>query len=197
MIHYADQAREYSPGSRFVHLVRDGRDVAASAKRSVFNHFHPYYVARLWGLQQRLAAALSARLGPEEFMTLRYEDLLADPERAVRRVCAFLGGDYSPGMLNYFEDGDARGLAGLSGSWKNCGKPILRGNSGKYRSALSQEEVRIFETAAGTELERYGYAAAEPRLSRRSFSAPRLAGFWLSEKLAGARVRLAATGIPR
>jgi hypothetical protein len=192
MVHYADQARRYSPGSRFVHLVRDGRDVAVSAKKSVFNHFHPYYVARLWSAQQRLAAQLASRLGHEEFLTVRYEDLLADPERETRRLCGFLGEDYSPDMLNYFEDREARGLAGLSGSWENCGKPILRDNAGKYRGALSAQEVRIFEAVAGKELALYGYAPAGVRPPSGNFTPARRAGFWLAEKLASARVRLAA-----
>jgi hypothetical protein len=95
-------------------------------------------------------------------------------------------------MLNYFEDGAARGLAGLSGSWKNCGKPILRGNAGKYRRALSAEEVRVFEAVAGSELEKYGYKSDGSRPAAVPFPAPRRAGFWLSEKLAAARVRSAA-----
>jgi hypothetical protein len=189
MVHYADQARQYSLGARFVHLVRDGRDVAASARSSVFNHFHPYYVARLWSRQQRIAAELAARLGKEEFITLRYEDLLEDPEKETRRLCAFLGEDYSPAMLNYFEGAEARGLARLSGSWQNCARPVLRGNAGKYRGVLSAEEVRVFEAVAAAELALYGYAPAGVRPPAAEFSARRLAGFWLSEKLAAARVR--------
>ncbi len=163
MVHYAGLARKYSPGARFIHLVRDGRDVAVSARDSVFNHFHPYYVAGLWSAQQKLAAELAASLGEDEFMTLRYEDLTADPERAARGVCRFLGEDYSPAMLRYFEGAEPRKLAGASSSWENCARPVLGANSGKYRTKLSPREIKIFETVSYPELERFGYALENPR----------------------------------
>ncbi len=163
MVHYYAQARKYSPGARFIHLVRDGRDVAVSARKSVFNHFHPYYVARLWSLQQQLALEMERTLGPEEFMTLRYEDLIADPERAARGVCRFLGEAYAPGMLRYFEQAEPKKLAGASASWENCSRPVLGGNSGKYKAALSVGEIKLFETVSFYELERFGYALENPR----------------------------------
>lgn len=187
MVHYCDLARKYSPGAKFIHLVRDGRDVAVSARNSVFNHFHPYYVARLWSLQQRLAAEMARTLGAGEFMTLRYEDLLADPERAVRGVCGFLGEGYVPGMLRYFEAAEPKKLAGASASWANCSRPVLAGNAGKYRTGLSPEEIKLFETFSFAELEHFGYALENPRGGLRAAAgkplpAPRKALYYILEK---------------
>ncbi|MFH1618495.1 MAG: sulfotransferase [bacterium] len=163
MVHYADAARKYSPGAKFIHLVRDGRDVAVSAKDSVFNHFHPYYVARLWSLQQKISVGLSKKLEKNEFMTIRYEDLLSDPEQTVKAVCAFLDENYSTDMLRYFEKKESLQLAGCSRSWDNCSKPILKNNPGKYRKKLSAGDIRIFEKIAFAELEHFGYKPDNPR----------------------------------
>ena len=163
MVHYAGSARKYSPGAKFIHLVRDGRDVAVSARDSVFNSFHPYYVARLWSLQQRQASELASTLGKEEFMTLRYEDLILDPERAVKSVCRFLGEDYVPDMMSYFETAESKQLAGCLASWENCSRPVLAGNSGKYKTKLSSGDIKLFETVSFAELEYFGYALENPR----------------------------------
>ena len=173
--------------------MRDGRDVAVSAKTSVFNHFHPHYVGRLWAEQQRTAIELSRRLSPKEMLGVRYEDLLEDPAQALRRICAFIGEDYSESLLSYFESAEAKGLAGQSRSWENCDRPVLSSNRGKYRRSLSAEEVRAFELQAFAELQHYGYPLENDlsRLqedSRRGLSATTRLKYWAVENALKARV---------
>ena len=48
MIEHVAEILRYYPEARFIFMVRDGRDVAVSAKKSIFNHFHVYYSARRW-----------------------------------------------------------------------------------------------------------------------------------------------------
>jgi hypothetical protein len=158
VIHYVDRVRRHHPDAKFVHLVRDARDVAVSAKTSVFNHFHPHYVARLWAEQQRTAIDLSRRLSAEQLLSVRYEDLLADPAREVRRVCAFLREDYADSLLDYFQGEEAKTLAAQSRSWENVAKSVLKDNGAKYKRELSAAEIRAVELQAFAELAHYGYA---------------------------------------
>lgn len=191
MVHYADTAVKHSPGAKFIHLVRDGRDVAVSAKGSVFNHFHPYYVARLWSAQQKAAAELAGRLGAAAFLTVRYEDLTAEPERTVKTICDFLGEDYSDRLLGYFNTEETKRLAAASDSWRNCAKPVIRDNSGKYKQNLSAGAIRIFEAEAFGELERFGYRPDNTREELAGFSpasSARRAIYFVSEKLRQAMV---------
>jgi hypothetical protein len=149
------------PGLQVIHLVRDGRDVALSFRTAPFGPKHVYHVARHWATY--LAAAEEARtvLGPSAFLQMRYEDLLAEPEGELRRVCAFLGETYDPVMLEFYRDGpvyptDRRNLDSLR-------KPVLANNTQKWRKDLTPREIRIFEALAGAELQRYGYERAMPR----------------------------------
>ncbi len=186
-IHYVDRIRAVHPGAKFIHLVRDGRDVAVSARASVFNHFHPYYVARLWSRQQRLAMDCASRLSPDAMLTVRYEDLLDDPEAATRAVCRFLGEDYFDSMLRYFEAPETRRLAGLSRSWENVARPVIKSNRGKYKTALSKEEIAVFEREAFRELEAFGYPLENPKPELEAAgSRPRLR-YWLEEKALAAQ----------
>jgi len=173
MIDHADTVLSHYPRARFLHLVRDPRDVAASSKESVFNPFHPLLTARLWLAQQRTGAALAGRLGSETLLAVRYEDLLESPERTLERICAFLGEPFSPRMLRFFETDEARRSASLSASWRNTATPIIRDNAGRFARSLSEDEIRTVERICGPLMRRYGYA---PRLSGAAAEAGELAG---------------------
>lgn len=187
VVHYVDRVRRHSPDAKFIHLVRDGRDVAASAKRSVFNHFHAHYVGRLWGEQQRAAIALARRLPAGAMLGVRYEALLDDPAGELRRVCAFLGEDYAGAMLDYFESDEAKSLAAHSRSWENVDKPVLKSNRSKYKRELSAREIRAFELQAFEELEHFGYALENGEAglkddARRGLGAATRAEYWARER---------------
>jgi len=157
MIHYTDRIRALFPDARLIFLTRDPRDVAASSRRSVFNPFHPYCTARLWAHQQRLGLDLLEQLPAESIQHIRYEDLIARPQESVARVCAFLGEEFEPRMLRFFDTAEARKSASLSRSWANTGRDIIASNAGKYRVELTRAEVQTVEGVARAEMERLGY----------------------------------------
>lgn len=161
----ADRILEDFPQAQFIHIVRDGRDVAVSWKKAVFGPKHVYSAALRWLEVLEAAHELEEKLGPAQYFELRYEDLLRDAEMTVRRICDFLGEEYSAGMLKFYrsQEGyptDARNDANLA-------KPIMAGNAEKWRRALSPRELRIFEAVAWKELEAHGYdrVCGNPRLS--------------------------------
>ncbi len=202
VVHYVARVRRHSPDAKFIHLVRDGRDVAASAKKSVFNHFHPHYVGRLWAEQQRTAAALERALPPEAMLVVRYEDLLEDPAKAVRRVCGFLGEEYSDALLDYHEGAEAKGLAGRSRSWENVDKPVLKSNRAKYKAELSAAEIEAFELQSFPELKHFGYALEndEARLKgklERGIGAAALLRYWILERAWSVRETVKSLGSDR
>jgi len=161
MIHCAERVLETFPGARFLWLVRDPRDVAVSSRKSVFSPYHPYLTARLWAEQQRLGLALEAE-HPEETLRVRYEDLLAAPEDELKRVCAFLDESWSPRLLTFFDTPNARKSARLSSDWSNTARPILTGNTRKYRKELDDDEVWMVEAVARAEMEALDYPLEYP-----------------------------------
>lgn len=197
MIHHTAVVRKYHRAPKFIHLVRDGRDVAVSARDSVFNHFHPHYVSLLWAEQQRLAIDISRRLPADQFMTVRYEDLTGDPEKEVRRICGFIGEDYAGQMLTYASRPDSARLAGISKSWENLSKPILANNTRKYRTRLTPDQIFAIERNAYAELQHYGYELEnnlnELQRSAAAHLAPKKSiSYYLSEKASALTTGLVA-----
>jgi len=154
--HVADILR-FHPDARFIFMVRDGRDVAVSAKSSIFNHYHVFYSARRWQREQRLGLEWLKKLPHDQIMLLKYEELTAAPVTAVKKLCAFLDLPYSDNMLEYHRFNEAKKSGALSISWKNTAKPVIPGNQGKFHRLLTEREVLQFEATALHELQELGY----------------------------------------
>jgi len=154
--HIAEVLAEY-PAARFVWLIRDPRDVASSAKSSVFGPCHPFLTAVLWRRQQETAHAALEQYGSGVVHQLRYEDLVREPAEEMAGVCKFLDEPYEPGILEYHRSTAARQTARLAESWRNTDRPIAATSVGRYREALSPSERMQVEIAAGPLMERLGY----------------------------------------
>jgi hypothetical protein len=162
MVHHVEAALKRDPGAKFIWLVRDPRDVAASSRLSVFSPCHPWLTARLWAEQQQEALDQQERW-PQAILRIRYEDLLDAPEATIRTVCDFLDETFEPALLSHEQTPAAQKGAALSESWRNTGGPILKSNAGKYKDALSPAEIRQVEEVAGTMMATLGYERdAEP-----------------------------------
>ena len=96
--------------ARFVHVIRDGRDVALSRihwrQRRSGKTPPMRRLARRWK-EAITVARRQARRVPH-YLEVRYEDLVADPEPTLHRVCGFAELDYDPAMLAYHEHASER-----------------------------------------------------------------------------------------
>ncbi len=92
------------PEARFIHLIRDGRDVALSqTARAINEQPPPPEQAARWVKRIRNSREQAAALAGERYLETRYEDLVRDPEPTLRRICEFTELDWDPGMLRYHE----------------------------------------------------------------------------------------------
>jgi hypothetical protein len=86
--------------SRFIHIIRDGRDTALSLRPLWFAPGKDITsLATQW---QRLVRKARASAG-EGYLEIRYERLLTDTEAVLQEVCAFIELPFDPAMLRYFE----------------------------------------------------------------------------------------------
>jgi hypothetical protein len=158
MVEYVRDVLVEYPTARFIWLVRDPRDVASSAKRSVFGYCDPFLMARLWEIQQQKGFDALQRWGPQVVHLLRYEDLVTQPEREVSRICDFLAEQIEPAMLEHHRSKAARQTAGLSESWRNAAKPIFATRIGAHESGLTRRERLLVDKATAEMKRQLGYS---------------------------------------
>jgi hypothetical protein len=155
-VHYADELMRLMPSMRFLNVVRDPRAQVASMNKAIIHDFDTLLNTHTWVAAHRAADALMAA-HPERVMTIRYEDFLHDQETTLRRVCAFLGIDYLPQMLDVSRSVEAHRISKMSALWSsNCFAPVPA-NIDKYKQQLSTEEIAAIETLTAPYMRRYGY----------------------------------------
>ncbi|MCP3958750.1 MAG: sulfotransferase [bacterium] len=152
-VRWGDTLLDLFPEARLVHLVRDGRAVAASLRPLDWGPGEPVAAARWW--ESRVAPGLALETSrPDRVARARFEDLVADPEPALRRVCDHAGLDYDPAMLA------ADGYRPARYSRKQhrlVGRPPDAARADAWRTALGAREIEIFESTSGDLLRSLGY----------------------------------------
>jgi hypothetical protein len=149
------------PHARTIHIIRDGRDVALSildwgkgpTKLELFQR-EPAAACALWWLRDVTTGRRSgADLGPDRYHEIRYEDLVARPEDAMRELTAFLDLPYDDATVR-FHEGKTRERAGRS--TKAAWLPPTQGLR-DWRTQMSERDLAIFEAIAGEQLAELGY----------------------------------------
>jgi hypothetical protein len=160
------------PEARFIHLIRDGRDVALSqADRAVAKPRPVGPSAARW--RRRIEGARAQSRQVSGYLEVRYEDLVTDPEPVVRRICALCKLSFDPAMLRYDEHAaerlreldraipDAEGVMRtgderLSGHARVAAPPDAA-RIGRWRREMSAADRAAFVAEAGGMLAELGY----------------------------------------
>lgn len=164
---------ELFPHARFVHLIRDGRDVALSVldwkkRERIFSRYPTWQddpvttAAVWWEWHVRLGREVGASLVPDLYYELRYESLVDDPEGECRKLCGFLDVPFDDAMLR-FHEGRTRRKPGLGSkaSWLPV-TPGLR----SWRQQMPSEDVARFKAACGPLLDELGYGSGTAAVSQ-------------------------------
>jgi hypothetical protein len=164
------------PEAHFVHLIRDGRDVALSLLDVSWGPNNIEDAAVQWTTQIRRARRKSRSV--EHYIEVRYEALVADPEPIVRRVCEFVALPFEATMLTYHERADERMAAvardlDLGGDRERItaadrasqhslvSEAPRQQRAGRWREDMDPGDVATFERIAGPTLAELGYELVE------------------------------------
>ena len=142
------------PRARYLHLVRDGRDIAFKehltdnprrklgrqilARRDALDLPRFLQAAHSWSYQVDAFDAFRRTIAPEQVLDLRFEELCQKPEATVERLCRFLEIPFTEACRSYLRD------------------HVDPGKVAQYREH-DPDEIRQVERAIGNTLQRYGY----------------------------------------
>jgi hypothetical protein len=163
------------PEARFVHLIRDGRDVCLSilnwerakswkvgegAARFRTWAQDPVGTSALWWeWHVRLAREAGEHLGGGLYYELRYESLVAHPKDECRALCEFLGVPYDDHMVQSYQE---RAISCPGQDAKHPWMPITPGLR-DWQSQMPPEAIERFEAVSRAMLDELGYQRATPR----------------------------------
>jgi len=151
VLHLALIAEIY-PDAKFVHIIRDGRDVARSISAQPWGPANIAGAAREW--RECVVAGRAAALKSDQLLEVRYERLLKNPEKEIERLYTWLGLPSSEQDLAYplaearrETNVDSRGVSGVA--------------TGKWKRSFTHGDLTAFEREGGALLEELGYQLGE------------------------------------
>jgi hypothetical protein len=164
--------QEIVPEARFVHIIRDGRAVTLSIKDLWFGPNSIDEAAEFW--TARIGEGREQAPGLKHYMEVRYEDIVVDPEPNLRRICDFLGLEWTDRVLNYHQhvderialeippeeiapDGRVVSTAERQKIMERVSRPPDPSRIDRWREDMSAEDQRRFEVIAGPLLSELGY----------------------------------------
>lgn len=154
---YLSQIKAVFRDAKIIHLVRDGRDVAASYKEIWFGPTSAASAAALWRKYINIFQEFKRTAKPDDYLEIKYEDMVANPQESVDRISRFLNEDSYDVQTSLPESDRRRFYLNISGHHQSLSEPISKNKTGMFKQKLKPREVEMFESVAGRELELYGY----------------------------------------
>lgn len=176
---YMSEIKTDIPEALFVHIVRDGRDIALSLRK--MGAFRPVpWNRKAAGLQ---ATALywrwmvengrrQGRFFPDDYLEVRYEELVTRPEQVLENIGRFLGCDLDYAQIQANKLGRLRES---NSSFRESGGASESTPINRWKKLLSPEEIAALESLIGDYLQQSGYALTIPERDRQ----PNLRQVWM------------------
>lgn len=143
--------------AKFIHLIRDGRDVAKSFQKHGWNGPGMDGYTREWLRAVELDMSLSKTSLDQRILRVRYEDLVLHPEATLRGICTFIDERFEDQMLLWqgrvndaIPDREKKFHSSLS-------REMNPSDVGRWKREMTSREIFVAEALIGTQLSHFGY----------------------------------------
>ena len=144
------------PNAQFIHIIRDGRDVAASILKAAWTK-DVFHAAYYWVKQVQEGRKAGLSLGKERYCEVRYEQLVTHPEETLKDLCDWLHLEYVSEMLKYYKNSHAVIPKEHVSLFKLADKPLDRSRVRAWKGNLSKWKIGVFESVQAPLLKELGY----------------------------------------
>lgn len=154
------------PEAYFVHVIRDGRDVACSLKthpkwriengQRVANDVCNPIEQCIERWVQDVEAGIKWRTHPR-YIEIRYEALISEPEKTLRQLFEQIGEKWAPEVLEYYLQQTNSRNSDKFPQNKEVTEPIDNKSLGRWKEDLSDFELKVIKDKAGSLLQELDY----------------------------------------
>ncbi len=177
-VFYLPMLARLFPDAQFLHVIRDGRETAASLSEMWWGPHSLLGGGFIWRSAVRKGRDDGLELGSGRYLEQRLEDLVARPEQELRALCGFLAETFDESMLQYHKTAAERVLGEHRGWHENVSKPPTPGLR-DWRAGRSHDEVRALEVYLRGALDEFGYPTvhfeARAEIEARAYAYARIA----------------------
>jgi hypothetical protein len=154
---YLDAIFGMFPDAQFINVVRDPRASVASMRKLGWYDGDMVPGIELWMRSIEAVAPWRDRLGPDQYLDIRYEDLVNDPESLLQQITDFLGlSDSVQQMLHYYEKNDE---TAEKYHWR-LNQPVTTDALRAWEGVISPDEIALVEKVSGARMDQLGYDRA-------------------------------------
>jgi len=176
---YVPKVKADIPDALFIHIIRDGRDIALSLKKMEGFRPFPWHreadslegTALYWQWMVHKGRSFGRRI-PADYLEVHYEELVLSPREALAKVSAFLGQNLD---YDHIQQTALGRLSETNSSFREDAARQEINPVQRWKERLSPDEVASIESLVGSTLEELGYPLTTPTDKRR----PGLREKWL------------------
>ena len=153
-IEHADTLIKLFPDSRLLHIIRDGRAVAASIMHLDWGANTIDRAAHSWVRKVSHYVGVESSLGAERIMQIKFEELIQEPESTLKNICRFINIDFQSHMVT----GSGFKVPKYTVQQHSLlGKKLDVKRVSAWEKDLTPRQIEIFESIAGGLLQSLGY----------------------------------------
>lgn len=134
------------PEAKFIHLIRDPRDVARSSIGMGWAG-NLYYGVDHWLQTEQAWNRLRAKILVDQCIEIKFEDLITSTKDVLKEICFFVGVSYSDKMLNYAD----------KSTYKSPDPSLVR----QWETKLTIRDIQYVESKAHSLMRVLGYDLSE------------------------------------
>lgn len=145
------------PNAKFIHIIRDGRDVAKSFQSKGWNGKWLFRNVTEWKEAINIYNFLKLSKINSRVHEVKYEDLVLDTQSTVKKICSFLDVSFEPSMLDWTKQAHNK----IPGRELHIHEKIFqkpnKSDVNRFHNELSKTQILIVESYINKELKSVGY----------------------------------------
>lgn len=148
-VHEIKRIHSMFPQARFIHIIRDARDVCISLSKVGWHGPKLRHMASYWHAEVMSGIEAGRTLGSDIYLEVPYEKLVMLTEDSLKQICTFLDEPFDKSMLAWYDLTAEKTADRPMRFQTKLGRAPRPSDIGRWKNEMSSYEVAIVEAYAG------------------------------------------------